>query len=304
MNGSAPPGSPVILIANDQEWSARSIESILAPEGYEVRRAYTGTQALELARGIQPDLLILDTQLPDISGPDVCRAIRADPRIGPSTPVILTTAGQAARAQRLEAYRAGAWEFYGQPLDGELLLLRVRVFIDAKLSTNRLRNAAWQDPVSGLYNPQGMAQRAVELGADARRGRAALACVVFVVDDAEATAGVERADALASRVAHGLKQISRGSDVIARLGPLRFGIVAPATSAEGANILARRLVSHRPGASGRDGDDLSIRAGVFAVNDFAGSGLDILDMLERAGASAAEATDEQPIRSTASSTIG
>ena len=41
--------APLVLIANDQEWSARSLESILVPKGYEVVRAYTGRQALEQA---------------------------------------------------------------------------------------------------------------------------------------------------------------------------------------------------------------------------------------------------------------
>ncbi len=54
-NGELKGRGPIILIANDQEWSGRSIESILAPEGYEVRRAFTGGQALEVARAIQPD---------------------------------------------------------------------------------------------------------------------------------------------------------------------------------------------------------------------------------------------------------
>ena len=45
-----PAASPLVLIANDQEWSARSLESILGPNGYAVIRAYTGQQALERAR--------------------------------------------------------------------------------------------------------------------------------------------------------------------------------------------------------------------------------------------------------------
>jgi CheY-like chemotaxis protein len=52
--------APLVLIANDQEWSARSLESILGPNGYAVVRAYTGQQALERARTSQPDIIILD----------------------------------------------------------------------------------------------------------------------------------------------------------------------------------------------------------------------------------------------------
>src|ERR1043165_8135692 len=105
-------GSParLVLIANDQEWSARSIESILGPNGYSVVRAYTGQQALERARTSQPDIIILDAQMPDTPGFEVCRALRTDPRFSVTTPIVITTSGPSGRSQRLEAYRCGAWE--------------------------------------------------------------------------------------------------------------------------------------------------------------------------------------------------
>ncbi len=120
---------PLVLIANDQEWSARSLESILGPSGYSVVRAYTGQQALERARTAQPDLIILDAQMPDIHGFEVCRMLRSDPRFSATTPIVITTSGPSGRTQRLEAYRAGAWEFLGQPLDGEALLLKLTTFL-------------------------------------------------------------------------------------------------------------------------------------------------------------------------------
>ena len=87
---------PLVLIANDQEWAARSLESILGPNGYSVIRAHTGRQALERARQAEPDLVILDAQMPDMHGIDICRALRDDPRFGATTPIIITTAGPSA----------------------------------------------------------------------------------------------------------------------------------------------------------------------------------------------------------------
>jgi two-component system, cell cycle response regulator len=85
--------APLVLIANDQEWSARSLESILGPSGYSVVRAYTGQQALERARTAQPDLIILDAQMPDVHGFEVCRLLRSDPRFSATTPIVITTSG-------------------------------------------------------------------------------------------------------------------------------------------------------------------------------------------------------------------
>ena len=76
-----PSRPPLVLVANDQEWSARSLESILGPHGYAVLRAYTGRQTIDLARSAQPDVIILDARLPDLDGLDVCRSLRADPRM-------------------------------------------------------------------------------------------------------------------------------------------------------------------------------------------------------------------------------
>ena len=171
--------APLVLIANDQEWSARSIESILGPNGYAVVRAYTGQQALERARTSQPDIIILDAQMPDMHGFEVCRALRSDPRFSATTPIVITTSGPSGRTQRLEAYRGGAWEFLGQPLDGEALLLKLATFLQSKQQVDVLREENLLDSGTGLYNMRGLARRAREIGADALRRREALACVVF-----------------------------------------------------------------------------------------------------------------------------
>ena len=85
-NREKAPATPLVLIANDQEWSARSLESILGPSGYSVVRAYTGQQALERVRTAQPDIIILDAQMPDLHGFEVCRQLRSDPRFSANTP--------------------------------------------------------------------------------------------------------------------------------------------------------------------------------------------------------------------------
>src|SRR3954470_13128002 len=170
-NREKAPTAPLVLIANDQEWSARSLESILGPAGYSVVRAYTGQQALERARTAQPDLIILDAQMPDVHGFEVCRLLRSDPRFSATTPIIITTSGPSGRTQRLEAYRAGAWEFLGQPIDGEALLLRLGTFLRSKQEVGVNRDERLVDPDAGLYNMRGLARRAREIGAAAFRRR-------------------------------------------------------------------------------------------------------------------------------------
>jgi PleD family two-component response regulator len=280
--------APLVLIANDQEWSARSLESILGPSGYAVVRAYTGQQALERARTSQPDLIILDAQMPDMHGFDVCRALRDDPRFSATTPIVITTSGPSGRTQRLEAYRAGAWEFLGQPLDGEALLLKLGTFLQSKQQVDVLREENLLDSGTGLYNMRGLARRAREIGSDAVRRREALACVVFAPETGPETddeAPDEELLRLSDQVGAVFRQVGRGSDAIGRLGPGEFAVIAPATGPEGAVRLVDRLggaveATRIPVRGGER--SVRVRAGYCAVPDFAESPVDAAELLLRA----------------------
>jgi diguanylate cyclase (GGDEF)-like protein len=281
------PNAPLVLIANDQEWSARSLESILGPNGYAVVRAYTGQQALERARTSQPDLIILDAQMPDMHGFEVCRTLRSDPRFSATTPIVITTSGPSGRTQRLEAYRAGAWEFLGQPLDGEALLLKLGTFLQSKREVDALREENLLDPGSGLYNMRGLSRRAREIGAEAFRRRDPVACVVFApdLDDDVEDAPEDEARRMSDQVAVLFRQAGRASDAIGRLGMAEYGVIAPATGPDAAVRLARRLggaVESSP-VPVRGGErTLRLRAGYCAVPDFAESSVDAVELLLRA----------------------
>ncbi len=230
---------PIVLIANDQEWSARSIESVLAPQGYAIVRAFTGQQAIDTAKASIPALIILDAQLPDIHGFEVCRAIRADPNLGPAVPVIITTAGPAGRPQRLEAARAGAWDFQGQPLDAELLVARAEAFLLATEEIRNARQAAAIDPQTGLFSLAGLTQRLRQLSAQATRLRIPLACVVLTPETPD---NAVADDATLAEIGTALRRASRESDVVGRISADEFLVVAPATDQEDAQHLAERLI--------------------------------------------------------------
>jgi diguanylate cyclase (GGDEF)-like protein len=282
------PAAPLVLIANDQEWSARSLESILGPNGFSVVRAYTGQQALERARTSQPDLIILDAQMPDMHGFEVCRTLRADPRFSATTPIVITTSGPSGRTQRLEAYRAGAWEFLGQPLDGEALLLKLNTFLQCKREVDSLREENLLDPGTGLYNMRGLSRRAREIGAEAFRRRDPVACVVFAPDTDEDEAEAleeEESRRTSDQVALLFRQAGRASDAIGRLGQSEYGVIAPATGPEAAIRLVRRLggVIESSPIPVRGGEKtLRLRAGYCAVPDFAESSVDAVELLLRA----------------------
>ena len=242
-----------ILIANDQEWAARAVETILVAEGYEVHRVYTGRQALQRAFEILPDLIILDTQMPDINGPEVCRLLREDFRIGVATPIVLSTAGPAGRQQRIEAYQAGAWEFFGQPLDPEILLLKIRIYLDVRASTSRLTEETLLDETTGLYSAKGLVRRTDELLADARRSHRDVTVVTISLGDSTRAQQLEEASTLARKAGAMVRDTVRAADVVGRVGPLRFAVVSSGNPREGAQKLADRLVAVLAGVSNGKG---------------------------------------------------
>lgn len=291
MTATAKPRVPTALLVNDHEWSARSLESILTPRGFTVLRAHTARQALSLARTSSPDVVIVDMRLPDVDGIDVCERLRADGHVTAATPIIVTTSGQATRAQRLAALRAGAWDFLTQPLDGEALLLKLDSFLEARRESLLGLEASLVDSATGLYNGRGLARRAREIGAEAQRRRQSLACVALEAEVGPAAPDAELPDAIARDVAEQVASIcrsaGRASDAFGRVGRLEFAIIAPATTADGATRLAERMkarLEQIPVALDGEARPVRVRAGYYAVPDFASSALDAEEILHRATA--------------------
>ncbi|HEX9563819.1 MAG TPA: response regulator [Gemmatimonadaceae bacterium] len=294
---------PLVLLASDQEWSTRSLESVLGPHGFATVRSYNGRQALDLIRRTHPDVVIVDAGLPDMSGVDLCLRLRDDPDFPSSTPVVMTTAGPASRAQRLEALRAGVWEYLSLPVDAEALLLKLSAFVRAKREIDRSREESLLDDSTGLYNVRGIARRAREIGAEAARRHAPLACVAVTgVGTNDGDVNDEELDPrLAVELADVFRRTARSSDAVGRLGRSEFAIVAPATGEAGAVRLAERLrenVQATTFGGTQTPVRLELQAGYCAYGDFATAPVDAVEMMLRAS------TALRHTRTSPSTTIG
>ncbi len=274
---------PLTLIANSQEWHSRSLESILGPHGYAVIRAYTGRQAIERAQAARPDLIILDTDLPDRDGLEVCRELRADPNISAATPILITSPGHPSRQRRLDALRAGAWDFIGSALDGEELPLRLDAMMRAKQEVDRAREESLLDELTGLYNVRGLARRARELGSQSFRQKEPFACIVLtpMLKTEQGTAlSAAHATEIVDTLAQVLRESGRSSDAIGMVGPGEFAVIAQGTDSEGAVGLAQRLsraVSRIDSTKG-----IRVAAGYDAVTNYHDAPIEPGDMLMRA----------------------
>jgi diguanylate cyclase (GGDEF)-like protein len=233
----------VVLVADEQEWSLRALENVLASQSYAVLRAGSGREALSLAYGAYPDALILDDGLTDLQATEVCRQLRANPLFR-MVPMILTTDESADRARRAGALAAGAWACLTRPLDSEMLLRQLQTFVSAKRSADELRERGLVDELTGLYNRRGfltLARQQIKMAERMRRG---LVHIFFDLDGMKQindTYGHREGDLALIESAEILRTTFRQSDVLARIGGDEFAVLALETSEVRADLLFARL---------------------------------------------------------------
>src|SRR5438132_5700844 len=128
-----------ILIADDHESSRVGLEGLLSLEGYNVVTASDGEKALVEFQRVQPDLLLLDVNMPKISGMEVCRRLKRNPQTF-LVPIVLITALTAIE-DRVNGIDAGADDFLTKPVEREQLLARVRSLLRQKAYTDELERA-------------------------------------------------------------------------------------------------------------------------------------------------------------------
>lgn len=120
--------SGTILIVEDEPDLQRTLEYTLQREGYQTRTASNGKAALEhLSADPPPDLVLLDLMLPDLSGTEICRRLRAQERTR-ATPVIMITA-RADEIDRVVGFEVGADDYVTKPFSVRELMLRVRAIL-------------------------------------------------------------------------------------------------------------------------------------------------------------------------------
>ncbi len=153
-----------ILVVDDVATNRIVMKVKLASACYAVDQADCGEAALRAARSSQPDLILLDMVMPDMSGLDVCRALKSDPDTA-DIPVILITS-TADRDSKMAGLEAGADDFLTKPVDEMTLLARVRSLLRARDTARELRRRG--EPALGF------AEAAADYDVPEKPGRIAL----------------------------------------------------------------------------------------------------------------------------------
>src|SRR4051812_24983361 len=117
-------GRRPILMVEDEQSITEPLSEALAREGFDTEVAGTAARALELAGRAEPDLVLLDVMLPDGSGYDVCRELRAGSRV----PIIMLTA-RGEETDRIVGLELGADDYIVKPFSAREVVARIRAVL-------------------------------------------------------------------------------------------------------------------------------------------------------------------------------
>ncbi len=238
-----------ILVADDEPDHAKLLDCWLGLRGYRCLVASNGQATLEMARAHHPDLILLDVNMPDMNGYEVCGRLKADP-ITADTPIIFLT-GRGNVAEKVEGLARGASDYVTKPYDLPELLARVQAALRMKAAVealkaeqSRLQFEATTDNLTGVANRAYFNRRLVEEFAAAERDGSLLACLMLDIDHFKHVNdryGHLAGDLVLRDVGQLLRANVRAVDIPARYGGEEFAVLMPGAPLEGARALGERV---------------------------------------------------------------
>lgn len=231
-----------VLVIDDSDAIRALVKVRLHGEPIELHLAANGQQGLALAEKLQPDLILLDIDMPDPDGFEVCRRLKSDSRTM-TIPVVFLT-GMTSTEEKIKGLELGATDYITKPFDPAELRARVRASLRTKYLVDLLARKAMIDGLTGLWNRSYFEARLVSELSLARRAQQPLACLMLDLDhfkNINDRHGHPFGDEVLRSIGQLLSETCRSEDVVCRYGGEEFVILAPNTSAGAAAELAERV---------------------------------------------------------------
>jgi diguanylate cyclase (GGDEF)-like protein len=242
-------GKYLVLVVDDSPVYRKLVEQLFTVEPYSLLFAGNGAEALEMFHEHSPCMVITDWLMPDLSGLELCKRIRAD-RTRPYTYVILITS-KKEKGSVVKGLQAGADDFLTKPFDPEEMLARMGVgrrIVDLHrelaAKSLKLEEAARTDPLTGLPNRRAMEEWALRQLRGAARHGFSLWVAVGDIDNFKTindTFGHDAGDIVLQTFAAELRKNTRASDICGRLGGDEFLLVITHADAEGVRATVDRF---------------------------------------------------------------
>jgi diguanylate cyclase (GGDEF)-like protein len=232
-----------ILLVDDDSMVVRILSRMLC-DFAPLRFATSGRIALKLAHESAPDLMLLDVDMPELSGFEVCQAFKSDPALR-EVPIIFITSHESAQLEA-KGLELGAADFISKPPHAPLVLARVRTYQRLKTLSDTMRSAVKMDFLTGAVTRRELEKVLTQEWLRAQRSTAPLALLLADIEGFtayNAEFGEEKGDACLKSVADSLRSAAhRPTDVLGRYAGGKFALLLPETDAPGASTVARHAI--------------------------------------------------------------
>jgi len=231
-----------VLVVDDSQTILKVLSKILGAE-YEVLVATSGREALKIAATHNPDLILLDVEMPGLDGFEVCVALKASPKTA-GIPVVFVT-GLDTEVDEARGLDLGAIDFVRKPISPVILRARVRNQIELKRMRDELASMARRDGLTGIANRRCLDETLPQEWRRCERSGEPISLVMVDIDHFKRfndRFGHVSGDVCIQRIAQAMeKAVSRPGDLIARYGGEEFALLLPRTDLDGAKSIAKRI---------------------------------------------------------------
>lgn len=267
-----------ILIVDDNPINLDLLSGMLLDRGYRVRVATSGRRALSAARSAVPDLVMLDINMPEMDGYEVCERIKNDD-LTRDTPVIFISALDNA-LDKVRAFQTGGADYVTKPFQFEEVLARIEIQLkisrlqrdmerknaELALSNIQLERAnrmlhqlSYLDGLTGIANRRHFEESLEQEWRRSTRAGSPLSLLMADIDHFKAlndACGHQFGDDCLRKVAETLgESLKRAGDLAARYGGEEFAVLLPGTDADGAVAIAEDVRSHVESLGIRHGEE-------------------------------------------------
>lgn len=233
---------PIILVVDDAPESLDILVSLL--EDYDVRDVTDGKTALEIVESETIDLILLDIQMPEMNGYEVCQKLKENP-ISKDIPLIFITAEDDDNAIE-KAYKIGGRDYITKPFRPLELIARVEAQLALRELVNKLTEFAYYDPLTGIYNRR----RFFELGNLMFAENDATTSIMIDIDNFKSINdgfGHAAGDEIIKMVTRTIAAATPEGVLFGRLGGEEFALLCSGHSREGASAwieFIRKQIEH------------------------------------------------------------
>ncbi len=288
----------IILIVDDEIVSRYTVEMLLNTEGYHLIFAEGGTEALQKAETFIPDLMLLDVMMPGMDGFEVCRRLRANPRLA-ELPIVMVTALDD-RESRLHGIEMGADDFMTKPFDRAELRARVRSITRLNRyrrlieTEEQLVYLANYDTLTGLPNRNLLVERLRQTLDRASRNQQGVAVLSLDLDSFQIindSIGHECGDKLLCEMAQRLTTSVAAGATVARFSGDEFAVMHESNDpVKEVSIMAQRLLSIISNPVILNGHETVVTASI-GVSIYPNDGDEALQLLKNANTAMSRAKE-------------